>query len=242
MSTPCGSPCNPCTGLVGCGCIECTPGVSDPNCVRYKLDPAPWSKRQAMICGAARDYLYSISPHAKQFVVTPALNENTILKVVWDGYKYAWGDNDEINFPPEAAEAVAAYVMAKVARNIDKNLTLSQSYDQEYARLRLALFRDFREALIPDGQDEEYDGVNLPPGTNGGAVNAGITSWALLAAVPTNFITTGTTILWTESATGLLRATQLRAGTDATSTPDGVQRPDDYSATNERVWYLVGGS
>jgi hypothetical protein len=75
-------------------------------------------------------------------------------------------------------------------------------------------------------------------GTGGVGLNPGVTTWAELQALATiGVIGTGTTILWVDSDTGLFKATQLRAGTDATDTANGVARPNDYSVSNERVWY-----
>lgn len=67
-----------------------------------------------------------------------------------------------------------------------------------------------------------------------------VTSWAELAALSTAAFPTDYKIYWVEEETGLLRVTQLRAGTNATDTPAGIQRPDDYSdPENKRVWYLT---
>ncbi len=235
LGTPC-NPCNPCD--VDVSCVRCEPGVSDPNCVRYKLGFLAWSSREYMICGRLPNYLFTISPHGKQFIVSPALTANTILKVVWDGYKYSFGDDEEVQFPPEAAEAVAAYLMWKIARTVDKNIALSKEYEQDYLKLRLALFRDFNEGQFPDGKDEEYDERALPAGKVGGTINTSITSWTELMAIPTTSIATGSTLLWVESDSGLERATQIRESTEATDIPSGIARPDDYDAsTNPRVWF-----
>lgn len=65
-----------------------------------------------------------------------------------------------------------------------------------------------------------------------------ITSWATLAEIPTLLMATGTIRIWVDAASGAFKITQLRAGTDATDTASGIQRPDDYDTTsNARVWY-----
>lgn len=74
--------------------------------------------------------------------------------------------------------------------------------------------------------------------SSGSGVRADITSWALLAAIVTTTLTKPQVVVWVEAATGAAHNTQLRAGTDATDTPNGVQRPTDYNAvTNAYVWY-----
>lgn len=74
---------------------------------------------------------------------------------------------------------------------------------------------------------------------NGGvAVDTSITSWAQLAAVPTTILDAGAIKLWVNSADLSFKIVQLRAGTDATDTANGIQRPNDYNAaTNAKVWY-----
>jgi len=72
-------------------------------------------------------------------------------------------------------------------------------------------------------------------------VNTGITSWAQLAAVTTTTLPLASVIAWVEASTLILIVTQLLAGTDATDTANGVQRPNDFnSSTNAKVWFQVG--
>ena len=73
--------------------------------------------------------------------------------------------------------------------------------------------------------------------SGGAPFNYSITTWAELAQLPTVNVTVGAIQLWVDSVDGVLKATQLLAGTDATDTAQGVQRPDDYSAGNQKVWY-----
>jgi hypothetical protein len=75
-------------------------------------------------------------------------------------------------------------------------------------------------------------------GSGGGSgVNNNVSSWAELAALPTTSLTKPYSIIWVESSTGIAHTTQLRAGTDATDTASGIQRPDDYGVSNQYVWY-----
>jgi hypothetical protein len=247
MST--GTPCNPCAlGSLDASTVACTPGTSNANCVRYRLGFHPWNRREEMICGHGRDYLFTISPHGKQFLVTPALNEITVLKVVWDGYAYSFTDDQEVPFPAEASEAVAAYVMWKISRNVDKNLPLSKEYEAEYAKLRLALFRDFNDGQFVTDQDEEYDGRNLSPPTNFGEFGAQDVPYlstittiqgsdaTALEAIPT--VSLPPPLMVRLVINGVDQIWILQSGTTATG--PGAQRPADYAATtNEKVWIQI---
>lgn len=76
--------------------------------------------------------------------------------------------------------------------------------------------------------------------TGGGGlpVDNTINSWADLAAIATADLTVPVLKLWVNDADGLLKATQLLAGSDATDTASGIQQPSDFNAgTNAKVWF-----
>jgi hypothetical protein len=64
-----------------------------------------------------------------------------------------------------------------------------------------------------------------------------ITSWSDLASIPTESIITPVIVVWIELATGQIKTTQLRMGADETNIIDGIQRPNDWAANNQKVWY-----
>lgn len=80
--------------------------------------------------------------------------------------------------------------------------------------------------------------------TGGGGipVDASITSWAQLAAIPTASLAVPVIKIWREASTSLYHFTILLAGTDATDTANGLQRPNDYGAGNQKVWYQQGSA
>lgn len=72
------------------------------------------------------------------------------------------------------------------------------------------------------------------------ATNGAISSWATLAAIASTGLAVGTSVAWIDYSSRLLTITQLLAGTDATNTAEGLQRPNDYDGvTNAKVWYQV---
>ncbi len=74
--------------------------------------------------------------------------------------------------------------------------------------------------------------------SGGSPTDPAITSWTELAAVPTTNVAVGAIKLWINAADGTFKIVQLRAGTEATNTANGIQRPDDYSnPSNAKVWY-----
>ena len=82
-------------------------------------------------------------------------------------------------------------------------------------------------------------GFNWLAAAGGAVVDPGITSWATLADVPTIGVSAGALKIWVDSTNGILKATQLIAGTAATDTASGLQRPNDYGPSNEKYWANV---
>lgn len=79
------------------------------------------------------------------------------------------------------------------------------------------------------------------PGANPGhggttGVDATVTTLAELAAIPTVNLTPPVVKLWVLEADGTSQIWRLLAGTDAT-VAGSIQRPDDYSAGNQKCWY-----
>lgn len=250
-----------CNSCIPAACEVCEPGVSDSNIVRNRLDYVAWEdRRERMIANqlGARDYLYSISPFNRQFLVHPLLNEDTALFLVWDGLKMDFDDSDIVPVPEWAAAAIAAYVKWKILLEIDKRLDLArEQYDPArktgvYPTLRLALLREQQEAQIADGRDEEYaDRGNfiIPPNAFAGfgaqefpflstvtALEGSDTT--ALAHVPTTAIPVPYAV--EVLVDGITQSWTLRASTDANDPTNGVLRPNDYNATtNARVWFRI---
>jgi hypothetical protein len=130
--------------------------TDDPNCMRNRLVRVAWEDRRPMICGCVKDcrYLYAISPFSKRFLVHPLINSETELRVVWDGMKMDFADEDDVPFPIQAAEAVASYMKWKLLLNVDKRIDLAREEYAIYVQKRLALYREQDEAQEADGKDE----------------------------------------------------------------------------------------
>lgn len=241
--------CTPCQTA----CQTCEPGVSDSNIVRNRLDLVPWENRQTLIidnCRGARDYLVALSPMNRQFMVHPLLNSDTALFMVWDGLKMDFQDSDIVPVPEWAAEAVAEFVKAKIARIFDRRLDLEQAALAQYARLRARLYLEQHEAQFVDGKDEEYNDLGnfvIPPNAFQGfgaqefpylstVTQLEGSDNTALAAVPTPAIPLPYGVNVTINT--ILQTWVLRASDEANDPDNGVLRPNDWAAgTNERVWF-----
>lgn len=235
--------------IVSTGETEEEGTTDDPNIVRNRLDFVAWSdRREAMIARQydSRAYLYAVSPFSTQFMVHPLVNDETYLKVVWDGLKMDFEDDDDVPWPEWAAEAVAAYVKWRIVSRIDKRPDLARDEYAAYALKRLSLYREQLESQSADGKDEEYDSQVVPnpaPFTGFGAQGIPFLSsvtalegstTAALAQVPTTGITAPYTVQ--VLIDGALETWVLTTSTAANDPSAGALRPNDYSATNTKVW------
>lgn len=236
-----------------CG-VTSTDENPDPNCRRNRLDIWPWANRQEMICGAAgkRAYLYTISPFSKQFLIHPKLNEATKLLLVWDGLKMDFVDTDNVPFPEQAAEAVAAYMKWKILLEVDKRLDLAREQYGIYVQKRLALFREQQESQEADGQDEEYGGQSSVPDS---ITAFGAQDIPFLRSVTQLSGTVGDLTALNAVATaelsvpfavevmiaGVIERWVLIASVVADDPTNGFLRPLDFNATtNGKVWVKLG--
>jgi hypothetical protein len=136
-----------------------TPELVDPNCQRNRMRFHPWRDRRSMVCRTGKcDYLYTISPFSKQFLISPLINDETKLLLIWDGLKLDFLDADDVPFPAQAAEAVGAYAKWKILLEVDKRPDLAREQFALYTLKRLALYREEQESQDADGEDEEYAG------------------------------------------------------------------------------------
>ncbi len=64
--------------------------------------------------------------------------------------KLTFADDEETPFDTDSAEAVAEFLKSKIARNVDRDLQLSQAHWTDYLILRRRLFVRLKEARTPE--------------------------------------------------------------------------------------------
>jgi hypothetical protein len=64
--------------------------------------------------------------------------------------KLTFADNEETPFDTDSAEAVAEFLKSKIARNVDRDLQLSQAHWTDYLILRRRLYVRLKEARTPE--------------------------------------------------------------------------------------------
>lgn len=106
----------------------------------------------------AKAYVYTMGPMGREFLVYPQVTDSTRLLVIFDGFLYSdIDDADDVPFPEEASEAVAYYLLSKIAGTVDKSPAMAADYTAQYRQKRLELYRDAQQEGIDDAADDPKD-------------------------------------------------------------------------------------
>jgi virulence-associated protein VagC len=107
-----------------------------------------WANRHDLLCGAPKgEYRISISPQGGTFYVYPQVTSTDKLEVFYDGVKKSFIDTDVVTFDEPSLEVVADFVKAKIAREVDHDLAMHDSYWASFLRNRSMLELNTRERV-----------------------------------------------------------------------------------------------
>jgi hypothetical protein len=110
------------------------------------VEQVPWTYTQAMRAGLVNDMpVLAVDDNRREFLMTPALNDESRLVIEWNGVKTDFADLDTVPFDDKFAEACAEYVLARVVRRVDHDPATAASYAQSYALLKRQLLSDSYE-------------------------------------------------------------------------------------------------
>lgn len=133
-------------------------------------------------------------------------------------------------------------LLGKVANNLVLLLNLMSAGTFTGRLVNLGECQCSEAQILAAINNNLYEALGTILGGGGLPVDASITTWAELAAVETEDLAVPVIKIWREAATSLYHFTVLLAGTDATDTANGIQRPADYGAGNQKVWYQQGSA
>ncbi len=129
--------------------------IKDSGCIctKHPIHCLAWDVRHELVSGQYCIHdnhgVMAIDPEGKVFYAYPQiLSKETIdeedysycLTVRWDGKRLDFGDLDPVPFDESMVKAVAMYVKAELAREVEKDLSMSRSYREDYATARLNLY------------------------------------------------------------------------------------------------------
>lgn len=206
-------------------------------------------------CGNFRfgEYYIAIDRTGGYFFVTPQVEDTMRLHLQWVGVKTDWVDADETPFDERVAECVADYVLARLARTVDRDPQAAASHHQSFVQQKRTLFLEpldrqrmgTANVSADDGGSESAELSLSSFGAQDIPFLRSITQWAgsagdttALAGIPTTAITRPYVVRIMVS--GDMEEWTLADSTDAT-VAGTKQRPADYDAdTNACVWFKTG--
>lgn len=98
------------------------------TCCRQPINiQYPWEHRNDLVCGHPRvtgcQFFVSIEEYGTQFMVFPLVADGYQLEMWWDGIKNDYEDSDIVRFDERTTQAVAKWVKAQVAMEMDNDAT-----------------------------------------------------------------------------------------------------------------------
>lgn len=114
-------------------------------------------------CLGSKGYCYTVSPHARNFLVYPQITATSELVLFWDGLKTSFLDADVVPFDDRCAEAAAYFVKSKIGAYVNGDAQLMQMAAADYKMARLKLFVDCKAASEIEGRAEEYGAEVVAP-------------------------------------------------------------------------------
>ena len=87
----------------------------------------------------------AIDPQGYTFYVFPFVGDDWLLSLNWNGIKADFQDNEYVPFDEPMAMGIAEFVKAKMAREVEQNLNLHDSYMRSYEMKRRELYVTARE-------------------------------------------------------------------------------------------------
>jgi hypothetical protein len=118
----------------------------DTSCdKRFPLAAFPWKDRFNLVNnhtsvndGHGR---IAIDPYAYTYFVYPEVKDCWVVSVNWDGLKLEFEDDEATPFDEPMALVVAEFIQAKIAREVNRDVALHNSYMQSFERGRRDLYR-----------------------------------------------------------------------------------------------------
>ena len=123
------------------------PSDSNCDCYRVPLTTWPWGNRHDLLCGMADgNHAMSIPPNGINFLVFPQVTSTDKLEIFFQTIKRSFQNTDVVPFgDEEVVQAVAENVKAKLAREIDQDLQMYNSYYGAYQKSRQRIYLDTRD-------------------------------------------------------------------------------------------------
>ncbi len=127
-------------------------GKALPNCKRHSLDSYDYGNRMALVHGkvAVNDGrgVICIDPQVRYFYVYPGVKDCQAVSVFWDGIKTEFQPDELTPFTEAMTQVVADYVKSRIALEVDKDIPLSEKFNEMYKDGRGLLYVGEHERIL----------------------------------------------------------------------------------------------
>lgn len=122
--------------------------------VRHPVISFPHERRHELIHGMAnvadQQARLALDPHGETFWVYPAVEPGWCLVMNWDAkgttnIKLDFKDDEKVPFGEDAAKAVSEYAHAQIARIVDRDLAMHESWMRSYLTSRKDLYLESKD-------------------------------------------------------------------------------------------------
>lgn len=123
--------------------------VDERRVQRIECRPHDYRNNESMINGDlpvnGDAGFYAIDRYGYTFMVYPAIKEEMVVSLEWDGVKLDFQDDDWTPFNERMASVAAKLIKAEIARDVEKDIALHNSFMVSYAKGKQGLYLDSRE-------------------------------------------------------------------------------------------------
>tara|TARA_Y100000004_G_scaffold16181_1_gene16814 strand:- start:8013 stop:9557 length:1545 start_codon:yes stop_codon:yes gene_type:complete len=130
----------------------------DEKVIAINLNRWSWDKRTSLAMGCLSDCRSARHPgkimeckkHINSFYLYPALSEDELLIIDWEGVKTRFGSEDETPYDHRVVKVISDYAKAHIVREVDKDLQLYTEYYGTYIKERSVLYLDEKDTSLFD--------------------------------------------------------------------------------------------
>ena len=131
------------------GCCNSQPTNASNYCRRHPLKDFDWKHRMALVHGKVAinggGGLISFDPQSRTFYVYPGIKDCQVVSLFWEGLKVNFQPNECVPFTEQTTLVVADYLKMRLSREVDKDIPLSESFNQSYMDGRSLLFLEAKD-------------------------------------------------------------------------------------------------
>lgn len=132
-----------------CNSCQTSPTNNTNTCKRFTLIDFDWANRMALVHGRVPSNggraVISFDPQSRTFYVYPGIKDCQVVSVFWEGLKVNFQPNELVPFTEQTTLVIADYLKARLTREVDKDIPMSESYMASYQEGRSLCYLEAKD-------------------------------------------------------------------------------------------------